>query len=124
MSNLGVSYPPEVFVRTPISILTKASKLATFYECEKANALSHTAAQLIVSVLSIAHGFSGSKTAFKMSNPDMFLPYPNVKELKGESRVKGPSDSTKSVLFSLLKSDKLPLSIYVQLISEATGTDP
>lgn len=116
LSALGGDFPRERFVRTPIGILNKVLVLVDNDYQRKLNELSYTTAQLNQLLLSVAHGFSGSKGRRPQTKPQDFLPFPDWKPLNKESAT-GPDSTTKALLFSLHKNHRIPVHVFTALIS-------
>lgn len=118
-SALSSDFPRERFLRTPVSVITRALEYIDSEEKRQHNVAASTTAKLCLQVIAIAHGMAGAKgKAPKLELKD-FLPFPDwtPENVKPE----GPSDETRRIMTSLLKQGLLPMGVYAQLI---TAPDP
>lgn len=113
VSKMGVDYPKEVFLRTPISLLKKVMDFVLDQAQLEANTAAVTQAQTADLILKIAHGFSGSKRPPPKSLPRDFLPYPKYKPPAAAS---DEADApTKFVLTELVKRFRIPVYVFTAL---------
>lgn len=112
---MGEDFPKEVFLRTPIAVIRKALERVSSWEQERANIAAVTTARLTSVVINVAHGFSGSKSRPPKIKIQDFLPYP---EWQPEQQTQiGPSDTTASILVSLIKRHQIPPHVFTALKS-------
>jgi hypothetical protein len=116
-SPMGVDYPAERFLRTPISTLRWLLRQIDDAEQAKANLASITTARLTQLVVQVAHGFSGSKRAAPKVKPNEFLPFPDWKPASTE--VDGPDQPTKFILSELIRTRQIPLHVFATLNTPA-----
>lgn len=119
-SVLGVDFPRERFVRTPIVLLKKALDFVSDIEQREANRDSITQAQMTDLLLKIAHGFSGSKKAPPRTLPKDFLPFPKYRAPSQE--LDEADQPTKFVLSELVKRFQLPVYVFVALNGRAADS--
>lgn len=115
MSALGVDFPKDRFLRTPVGLIRWVLTQIDNKEKAEANIYSVTTAQLTHLVLQVAHGFSGSKKPPPKSQPTNYLPFPNWKP--AESKQVGVDDSTRFVLVELVKQKALPMHVFTALVT-------
>lgn len=84
-------------------------------EFGRANLEALPVARLTTTLISIAHGFSGSKRAAPKLDVKDFLPYPDWKP-EGASST-GPSDETAAQLKELLSKRQIPMHVFTSLIT-------
>ena len=118
MSAVGADYPKDVFTRTPVHALLEILAHIDNEEQRYSNINSVTTAKLCAQVMAIAHGMSGSKGKRPKINIEDYLPFPDWSPT-AETR-KGPDDDTKKILSSLIRERKLPMYVFVQLITAPT----
>jgi hypothetical protein len=118
MSPLGDDYPKEKFLRTPVQAIIPLLTHIDNEEQRANNISSLTTAKLCAQVLAIAHGMSGSKGKKPKIRVEDFLPFPDWSpDVEGN---KGPNEATKKILSMLIRERKLPMYIFVQLMSAPT----
>lgn len=118
MSPLGVDYPREAFLRTPVQTIVHLLSHIDNEDQRNSNVNSITTAKLCAQVIAIAHGMSGSKGKRPKISIEDYLPFPDWSPT-AEVR-KGPDDDTKKILSSLIRERKLPMYVFVQLITAPT----
>lgn len=102
-------------MRTPVSVIEKALKTTHSLEQERANRDASTVARLTTVMISIAHGFSGSKSRPPKVKVQDFLPYP---DWKPESNINNLiTDETTKILLRLLKRRQIPTYVFTALKS-------
>lgn len=79
------------------------------------NLAASTTAKLCLQLIGIAHAFSGSRSRPPKQDIKPFLPFPDWSPENAQPD--GPSPETREILTKLLKSRRIPLSIYAQLIT-------
>lgn len=115
---MGADFPPERFLRTPVSTVMWLLREMDDMEKAHANINSITAAQLTNLVLQVAHGFSGSKRAAPKTKPDSFLPFPGWRPAGTEAE--GPDQPTRFVLTELLRARRIPMHVFAALTAPAS----
>lgn len=115
MSPLGGDFPPDRFLRTPISTVRWLLRQLDDRDQAKANIQSLTTARLAQIVLQVAHGFSGSRRPAPKSKVEDFLPFPEWKPASAEGD--GPDQPTKFVLTELISARRIPLHVFTALIT-------
>lgn len=88
-------------------------------EQRKYNLQSVAVAKLCTQVVAIAHGMGGARGRAPKIKIEDFLPFPDWKPANNERR-EGPDEETRQVLTRLIKGRKLPMSIFVQLVTAPT----
>lgn len=111
-------YPPETFLRTPITHIQWLLKQTRLHEANAANINSASAASLCNLVLHVAHGMSGAKGAAPKSNAKDFLPFPDLDKEFAQEFVDGPSPETKKILVALVKARQLPIHVFTALSTQ------
>lgn len=119
-SPLGYAYPADVFIRTPVSHISWLLEEVNIINCEKANVVSYTAAQLTSVVLSVAYGFAGGKGPKPTLTPKDFLPYPDIERRRNRGANKGPSEAAATLLKRLLRESRIPIHVFTALITPLT----
>lgn len=118
---MGAYYPPEVFLRTPVSQLHWLIREVRFREYDQANRLSHSVARLSTVVIGVAQGFAGVKNTNNIPEAKSFLPFPDLDQFREENHAHGPSPETVNQLQQLLKTGRLPLYVFTALMYPASG---
>lgn len=119
-SALGVDFPRERFIRTPIGAITKLIMWVDSEEERLANLYSHAVGNLGVELAHIAHGFAGGKGKSPDIKPKDFYPYPEWKPLT-EGPTDGPSVETKLTLGRVFRKRQIPPHVYVHLMGSPEG---
>lgn len=115
MSPLGLDFPAETFVRTPIRVINRALDEVSSFEQATANINSISTATLANLVVQVAHAYSGSKRSAPKSKPQDFLPFPHWSPL---GKNKSPlNDATKKILADLLKQQRIPMHVFTGLMT-------
>lgn len=117
MSPMGVDFPRERFLKTPVKQLKWVLSRIEEHEKTEANTLSITTARLTHLILQIAESFGGKSSPGSTVQPLDFLPFPDV--LKEMRRVAGPSPETKITLSKLVSARGIPMHVFTALITEA-----
>lgn len=120
-SALGVDFPRERFLRTPVKALSRVVAFIDSEEQRRYNIASISSAHISAQIISIAHGLSGSKASPPKVTAKDFLPFPDWNP--EPARKEGPSPDTQATLTRLLKQGRLPLHIYTSLTTPITTED-
>lgn len=116
-SPLGIDFPREVFLRTPVTAIRRVLHELDQREQSQANVDALTTARLTQLVLQIAHGFSGSKRPAPRITAKDFLPYP---DWKPEGRASDGADQpTRFILSELGRRGELPVHVLAALMASA-----
>ena len=113
-SALGEDFPPERFLRTPVDKLVEIAEMLDNEEQRQANILGSPVGKLAITVMSIAHGMSGSKGPKPKTDITSYLPFPDWAPLTAKSRF-GPSLTTKAALTEALRRRLIPPHVYTAL---------
>ena len=116
-SPLGVHYPPEKFVRTPLKVIGRLIDHIDTREQYEANRDSITQAQMAHLLMMLGHAYSGSKKSPPRVQPSTFLPYPDFRGKEPED--KGPDKVTRFVLSEVGRQGRIPPYVLVALLSRA-----
>ena len=116
-SPVGGDFTPQRFLRTPISTIRWLLRQIDDNERAQANTHSASTARLAVTLVQIAHGFSGSKRPAPKVQTKDFLPFPDWKP--ESAAADGPDAPTKFVLSELVRSRRIPLHVYAALAADA-----
>lgn len=120
-SNIGVDYPADVFVRTPVSQLNWIINECRISFCERANINSHTSARLATLLISVAQGFAGVKDTSNIPEPKHFLPFPDLDRYRSSNSPQRPSPETVDTLKQLLAQQRIPMHVFTMLMYPPTG---
>lgn len=110
---VGADYPKEIFIRTPVGLITHLLKSCHEDERRRANIGSISTAKLTQVVISVAQGFGGSKERNRTKISD-FLPF----ELDQQSSE--VEERTKQILTTLIKSQRIPAHVIAALSPHIT----
>lgn len=121
MSPIGVDFPRERFLRTPIGAIVKVLKHIDSEEQRTTNLQSSAVAVLGVQLAYIAWGFSGSKSGKPKVKLQDFLPFPDWRP-PGAKVQEGPSEETRAVLTQLLRTRQIPMHVFTQLVTATEST--
>lgn len=116
---VGEDFPTSRFLRTPIGAIISVLNYIDNEEQRTYNLNSITVAKLCTQVVAIAHGMAGSRGRPPKIKMEDYLPFPDWSPESAQQR-HGPSEETRSVLTELLKKKKLPMSVFVQLLTAPT----
>lgn len=116
-SALGLDFPRERFLRTPVSALRRVLRELDQREQAQANLDALATARLAHLVMQVAHGFSGSKRPPPKVEVKDFLPYPEFRP-QGEE-ADGPDQPTRFILTELGQKRLLPIHVFTALIAPA-----
>ena len=116
-SPLGVHYPPEKFVRTPLKVIGRLVEHINTREQYEANRDSITQAQMAHLLMMLGHAYSGSKKSPPRVQPSSFLPYPEFRGAEQED--KGPDKATQFVLSEVGRQGRIPAYVLVALMTRA-----
>jgi hypothetical protein len=114
-SALGADFPRERFLRTPIGLIRWILRQLDEREQALANMAALPTARLTQLVVQIAHGFSGSRRPAPKMKVQDFLPYPKLSPASAEAE--GPDDPTKFILTELGRSHRIPMHVFVALMT-------
>jgi hypothetical protein len=115
-SVFGADFPRERFLATPLRTLYRVIQEISDLEQRQANIESITVARLTEVVIQSVHAMSGSRSRNKQkARAKDFLPFPDWKPVSAESE--GPSESTKFVLGELIHARRIPMYVYLALLS-------
>ena len=112
-TSLGADYPKEVFIRTPIGLISHLLKTCHEDEKRRANIGSISTAKLTQVVLSVAQAFGGSKEPNRSKISD-FLPF----EL--DAQASEAEELTKEILTKLIMSQRIPSHVIAALSPHIT----
>ena len=115
MSAIGVDFPRERFLSTPITTIRWILRELDDRDKGQANLEALPIARLTQIVLNVAHGFSGSKRPAPKSDAKDFLPWPDWKP--ASTQADGPTGPTKFVLADLARKQLLPIHVLTALMT-------
>jgi hypothetical protein len=114
---MGADFPPDRFVRTPIRVIRWTLSQLDNKDKAQANVNSISTARLTGTLIQVAHAFSGSKRAAPKQKLQEFLPYPDWKPTSAQASE--PDAGTKFVLAELIKQRKIPIHVFMGLMTPA-----
>ena len=127
MSALGVDFPRERFLRTPVRIIMDLIQYIDNEEQRQYNLASSATAMLSYQVVGIASGMGGEKVPEHIST-DTFLPFPRWKAKENLFTEEQPAmqrpendptpsnrSTTKQIMLSLLKQRRIPPDVFLAL---------
>jgi hypothetical protein len=114
-SPLGVDFPAEKFVKTPINVITKVMQEATSIQQYRANLEASTTAKLISKIDHVVHAWFQVSGDCK-SEPKDHLPFPDFDTENAKKASKGPSRATELVLRDLITKYRIPMHVFVALM--------
>jgi hypothetical protein len=117
MSKLGDDFPPERFLRTPVSTIRMVLHELVQQEQAKANEDALVTARLTHLVLQVAHGFSGSNRPAPAVGVKDFLPYPDWRPSYASPVDQGPDQATKFILTELGRKHLIPIHVLAALMT-------
>jgi hypothetical protein len=113
---LGMDYPPEVFLRTPVTVIRRAVQEAHDIEQYRANLASSAIAKMATQLDHVVHTWFQAPGECK-STAKLYLPFPDWEnKAEADKPSNGPSMPTELVLRELIASKRIPLHVFVALM--------
>lgn len=120
MSPLGPDFPPERFLRTPITLVRDILRRLDEEEQARANLSSVTTARLASLIHSIALVHFQDQSTKAQPAKD-FLPFPDFSPENDKPKPAGPDEATQLTLTELVRKGQLPMHVFTALMHPESG---